>query len=108
GVEVKIRVLLLSNRTYSTVRNDDIAKRDLKNTSQLDTRSVANDTNKGIAKPSAWGQAMTSTVMVRTTAASGIPSMDHTMAVITAAPRANQNNRPAAVSAMRWALDEEA
>src|SRR5699024_12127454 len=51
---------------------------------------------------------MTSTVMVRTTAASGMPSMDHTSAVITAAPRANQNNQPAAVSAMRWDLDEEA
>src|SRR5699024_9227695 len=42
------------------------------------------------------------------TAASGMPSMDHTSAVSTAAPRANQNNQPAAVSAMRWALDEEA
>src|SRR5699024_7255140 len=97
-----------SNSTESTVRIDSSAKRSLTNTPPRAARSVAIDTTKGIAKPSAWGQAMTSTVMVRTTAASGIPSMDHTMAVITAAPRANQNNQPAAVSAMRWALDEEA
>ena len=40
----------------------------------------------GIARPSAWGQAITSTVTVRTTASSVSPSANHTMTVTTAAP----------------------
>ena len=36
----------------------------------------------GIAKPSAWGQEITSTVTTRTTASSVSPSATHTMAVI--------------------------
>ncbi len=36
------------------------------------------DVTSGMARPSAWGQAMTSTVTVRTTAASAWPSIIHT------------------------------
>ena len=64
------------------------------------------DTTSGMASPSAWGQAMTRTVMARTIAWSGMPSTVHTMTVRTAAPSANQNSHPAALSARRWALDE--
>src|SRR5699024_8065342 len=103
-----VRVPVLSNSTASTVRMDSSARRSLINTPPRAARSVAIDTTNGIARPKAWGQAMTNTVIVRTTAASGAPSIDHTSAVSTAAPRANQNNQPAARSAMRWALDEEA
>jgi hypothetical protein len=55
---------------------------------------------------SACGQAMTSTVMVRTTACSGLPSIDHPTAVMAAEPSANQNSQ-AARSASRWARDDE-
>ena len=65
------------------------------------------ETTSGIARPSACGQAITSTVMVRTTASSGLPTMPQTTAVMTAAPNANQNSQPAAVSASRCARDEE-
>ncbi len=65
------------------------------------------DTTSGMARPSACGQAMTSTVTVRITAASGSPRTVHVAAVSTAAPRANQNNHPAAVSARRWARELE-
>ena len=70
-------------------------------------RSVAIDTTSGIAKPRACGQAITSTVIVRITAASGWPTTVHTIAVIAAAPSANQNNHPAALSASRCARDDE-
>ena len=36
-------------------------------------------------------------------ACSGVPSSDQAIRVITAAPRANQNSQPAALSASRWA-----
>ena len=71
-------------------------------------RSVAIETTSGIARPRACGQAITSTVMVRTTASSGLPSRVHVIAVITAAPSANQNSQPAARSARRWAREVDA
>ena len=70
-------------------------------------RSVAIDTTSGIARPSACGQAMTRTVIVRTTADSGIPRTDQVTAVIAAAARANQNSHPDALSANLCALDED-
>ena len=50
---------------------------------------------------------MTRTVIVRTTAVSGMPTRVQTIAVMTAAPRANQNSQAAARSASRWAREEE-
>src|SRR5699024_9976005 len=64
-------------------------------------RSVAMETTSGIARPRAWGQAMTRTVIVRTTAEAGMPSSDQAIAVMTAAPSANQNSHADALSAIR-------
>ena len=70
-------------------------------------RSVEMETTSGIARPSACGQAITSTVTVRITASVGLPTMLHTTAVIAADPSANQNSHAAARSAMRWAREVE-
>ena len=83
------------------------ANRSLISTPPFAARSVAIETTSGMASPRACGQAMTRTVTVRTTAASGKPRSVQTMAVIAPAPRANQNSQPAALSAMRCAFDEE-
>ena len=96
-----VRVPVLSNSTVSTVRMVSSANRSLTRTPPRAARSVAMDTTSGIARPSACGQAMTNTVIVRMTASSGIPNSVHTAAVMIADPRANQNNHPAAVSAIR-------
>ena len=103
-----VRVPVLSKSTVSTVRIDSSASRSLIRTPPLAARSVAIETTNGIARPSACGQAMTSTVMARTTAWSGLPISVQTVAVIAAAPRASQNSQPAARSARRWARDEDA
>ena len=50
---------------------------------------------------------MTSTVMVRTTASFGMPTTVQTTAVRMAAPRVNQNNHAAALSARRCARDDD-
>jgi hypothetical protein len=50
---------------------------------------------------------MTSTVIARTTEASGLPTIVHAAAVIAAVIRANQNSQPAALSARRWAREDE-
>ncbi len=51
---------------------------------------------------------MTSTVIARTTEASGgSPTIVHAAAVIAAVIRANQNSQPAALSARRWAREDE-
>ena len=97
----------MSNSTVSTVRMLSRASRSLISTPERAARSVAMDTTSGIARPRAWGQAMTRTVMVRTTASSGIPSSVHTVAVIAAAISANQNSHPAARSARRCAREVE-
>ena len=102
-----VRVPVLSNRTVVTVRMDSSASRSLTSTPPRAARSVAMETTSGMARPRAWGQAITSTVMVRTTAWSGSPSSVHTMAVITPASSANQNSHAAARSAIRCALEEE-
>ncbi len=63
-----VRVPVLSNSTASTVRICSSARRSLISTPPRAARSVAMDTTSGIARPSACGQAMTSTVMARMTA----------------------------------------
>ena len=83
------------------------ASRSLTSTPPRAARSVAMDTTSGMARPSACGQAMTSTVIVRMTASSGLPTTDHTTAVTAADPSANQNSQAAARSASRWARDDE-
>src|SRR5690625_7119840 len=66
------------------------------------------ETTSGIARPSACGQAITKTVMVRTTAVSDAPKSDQIMAVMIAAVSANQKSQPAAVSAIRCAREDDA
>ncbi len=67
-----------------TVRIDSSASRSLTSTPPRAARSVAMETTSGIARPRACGQAITSTVMVRTTASSGDPASVQTTAVIAA------------------------
>ena len=69
-----VRVPVLSNSTVSTVRMLSSASRSLTSTPPRAARSVAIETTSGIARPRACGQAITSTVIVRTTASSGMPS----------------------------------
>ena len=66
------------------------------------------ETTSGIARPSAWGQAITSTVIARTNASCGVPTKVHTVAATSADPSAYQNSQPAARSARSWARVEEA
>ncbi|SKT81451.1 Uncharacterised protein [Mycobacteroides abscessus subsp. abscessus] len=96
-----VKVPVLSKSTTSTVRICSRARRSLTRTPPRAARSVAIETTSGMASPSACGQAMTSTVMARTTAASGCPSAVQVTAVMMAAASANQNSQPAAVSATR-------
>ena len=46
--------------------------------------------------------------MARSSAPPGWPSASHTTTVTTAAPRAYQNSQPAALSASRWVVEEDA
>ena len=102
-----VSVPVLSKRTTSTRRIDSSASRSVTSTPARAARSVAIDTTSGIASPSACGHAMTSTVIVRTTASSGVPSSPHTIAVTIAATKANQKSQAAARSASRWARELE-
>ena len=102
-----VSVPVLSKRIVSTVRICSSARRSLISTPPRAARSVAMDTTSGIARPSAWGQAITNTVTVRTTASPGSPMSAQTIAVITAAPSANQKSSAAALSAIRWARELE-
>ena len=102
-----VKVPVLSNSTVSTVRMLSSAIRSFTRTPPRAARSVAIETTNGIARPSACGQAITNTVIVRTTAMSGTPSSVQTTAVTAAAPSANQKSQAAAVSANRCAREEE-
>ncbi len=53
-----------------------------------DAFAVEMAVTRGIARPRAWGQAMTRTVTVRSTAKAGSPSRVHTSAVTVPAARA--------------------
>ena len=66
-----VSVPVLSNNTALTVRMLSSASRSFTSTPPRAARSVAIDTTSGIARPSACGHAITSTVMVRITAWSG-------------------------------------
>ncbi len=68
---------------------------------------VAIATTSGIARPSACGQAITRTVIVRTMASSGMPSAVQTTAVSTAAANANQKSHAANRSASSCAREVE-
>ena len=48
---------------------------------------------RGMASPSAWGQAMTSTVAVRTKASSGSPRAIHTTKVSSTSPDGDVEER---------------
>ena len=89
------------------VRIRSSANRSLINTPERAARSVEMAVTSGMASPRAWGQAMTNTVTVRTTASSGLPRMVQAMAVRIPAASANQNNRAAARSAKAWAREED-
>ena len=68
-----VRVPVLSNSTASTVRMRSRAKRSLIRMPAWAATAVDSETTRGMARPRAWGQAMTSTVTVRTTASSSEP-----------------------------------
>ena len=102
-----VRVPVLSNRTTSMVRIRSRAIRSLIRTPDLAAFSVERAITSGMARPRACGQAMTSTVTVRVTASVGWPIAVHTIAVMIAATRANQNSRAAARSANAWAREED-
>ena len=73
-----VRVPVLSKSTTSMVRIRSSAIRSLMSTPDFAARSVEIAMTSGIARPKACGQAMTSTVTVRTTASSGLPMVVHT------------------------------
>jgi hypothetical protein len=83
-----VSVPVLSNSTASTVRIRSSASRSVTRMPARADTAVASEITSGMASPSAWGQAMTSTVTVRTMASSTSPSADHTTNV----------TRPAAVA----------
>src|SRR5690625_2786642 len=102
-----VSVPVLSNATTSTPRIDSNANRSRINTPARAARSVEIAPTKGIANPNAWGHAITKTVTTRPIAGPGWPMPTHTIAVSSAEPSANQNNQAAALSANRWARDED-
>ena len=83
-----VKVPVLSKRTTSMVRIRSNAIRSLIKTPARAARSVEMAMTKGMARPKACGQAMTSTVTVRVTASGMLPSSDQTMKVIIPAPAA--------------------
>ena len=89
------------------VRIRSRASRSLISTPAFAARSVEIAMTSGIARPRACGQAMTSTVTVRITASSGLPSSVQATAVRMPAARANQNSSAAARSARAWAREED-
>ena len=71
-----VRVPVLSNSTASTCRMRSSARRSLTRMPALADTAVDSEITSGMARPRACGQAMTSTVTVRTTASSTSPSAD--------------------------------
>ena len=80
-----VRVPVLSNSTVSIDRMRSSANRSFTRIPARADTAVDSDTTSGIASPSAWGQAMTRTVMLRTIALSVSPSADQTTNVISPA-----------------------
>ena len=83
-----VRVPVLSNSTTSTVRIRSSAIRFLISTPARAARSVEIAMTSGMARPRACGQAITSTVTVRSTASGMLPSRVQAMKVMTPAPAA--------------------
>ena len=83
-----VRVPVLSNRTVSIERIRSRASRSLTRMPACADTAVDNEITSGIASPRACGQAMTSTVTVRTTASSTSPTADQATNVITPAAAA--------------------
>ncbi len=69
-----VSVPVLSNRTARTVRIRSRAMRSLIRMPFLALTAVEIAITSGMASPRAWGQAITSTVTVRSTASRGSPS----------------------------------
>ena len=80
-----VRVPVLSNSTASTVRIRSSASRSLTRMPAFADTAVDSAITSGMASPRACGQAITSTVTVRTTAWSRSPSAHQTTKVSTAA-----------------------
>ena len=77
-----VSVPVLSNSTVSIVRIRSRASRSLTRIPLRAATAVDSEITSGIASPRACGQAITSTVTVRTMASSTSPSSDHTTNVI--------------------------
>ena len=82
-----VSVPVLSNRTVSTVRIRSSARRSLTRMPFFADTAVDSAITSGMARPRACGQAITSTVTVRTMASSTSPSAHHTTNVMIAAPQ---------------------
>ena len=80
-----VSVPVLSNSTASTVRIRSSASRSLTRIPALAATAVDSAITSGMARPRACGQAITSTVTVRTTASSTSPSAVQTTNVTIAA-----------------------
>jgi hypothetical protein len=83
-----VRVPVLSKRTVSMVRTRSRARRSLMRIPARAVRALEIEMTSGMARPRAWGQAMTSTDTVRTTASSLRPASDQAAKVTTPAPAA--------------------
>src|SRR5215218_3007077 len=103
-----VRVPVLSNRTASTVRIRSSASRSVTRIPLRALSAVEMAITSGIARPSACGQAITSTVTVRSTALPGSPRSNQAAKVTTPTPTANQNSSAAARSASAWARERDA
>ena len=84
----RVSVPVLSKMTTSTSLARSSAKRSLTSRPFRAPSVVLMAMTSGIARPSAWGQAMTSTVAARMNASSGSPRAVHTTRVRTPATRA--------------------
>jgi hypothetical protein len=83
-----VRVPVLSNKIVSTVRVPSSANRFLMRMPARAPTAVDSEMTNGIAKPSACGHAITSTVTVLVTASFMLPNKDQTTNVTIAEPAA--------------------
>ncbi len=96
-----VRVPVLSNATYRMLRPRSNASRLRTRMPFLAEMAVAFMVTRGMARPKAWGQAITSTVTARATAnvAPLVPSISHTTSVGSETPTATTVSQKAARSA---------
>ena len=83
-----VSVPVLSNSTTSIVRIRSKASRSLTRIPFFAATAVDSEMTSGIARPRAWGQAITNTVTVRTRASPMSPSAAHATKVMIAAATA--------------------